>query len=194
MNRFFFICALFLSVTAVHAQEWDDNPGRLQIGNGLQYNIEMQASVSKGQTPLWLNANKYGLSSLDKNNGYLRASVLRPLSTDSMRRWGIGYGLDLVAPYHYTSKMVVQQAFAELRWLHGAITVGSKQFPMELKNNSLSSGSQTLGINARPIPQVRLSLPDYWTLPLRQRLVAHQRTHRLRKDDRRQLATRLHQL
>jgi hypothetical protein len=184
MNRFFFICALFLSVTAVHAQEWDDNPGRLQIGNGLQYNIEMQASVSKGQTPLWLNANKYGLSSLDKTNGYLRASVLRPLSTDSMRRWGIGYGLDLVAPYHYTSKMVVQQAFAELRWLHGAITVGSKQFPMELKNNSLSSGSQTLGINARPIPQVRLSLPDYWTLPLRQRLVAHQRTHRLRKDDR----------
>jgi hypothetical protein len=165
MNRLFFICALFLSVTAANAQEWDENPGRLQIGNGLQYNIEMQASVSKGQTPLWLNANKYGLSSLDKTNGYLRASVLRPLSTDSMRRWGIGYGLDLVAPYHYTSKMVVQQAFAELRWLHGALTVGSKQFPMELKNNALSSGSQTLGINARPIPQVRLSLPDYWTLP-----------------------------
>ena len=31
--------------------------------------------------------------------------------------------------------------------------------------NSLSSGSQTLGINARPVPQVRLALPDYWTLP-----------------------------
>ena len=36
---------------------------------------------------------------------------------------------------------------------------------MELKNNELSSGSQTLGINARPVPQVRLALSDYWTLP-----------------------------
>ena len=36
---------------------------------------------------------------------------------------------------------------------------------MELKDNRLSSGAQTLGINARPVPQVRLALPDYWTLP-----------------------------
>lgn len=36
---------------------------------------------------------------------------------------------------------------------------------MELKNQELSSGSQTFGINARPVPQVRLSLPDYWTIP-----------------------------
>lgn len=36
---------------------------------------------------------------------------------------------------------------------------------MELKNNALSSGSQTLGINARPVPQARLALPDYWILP-----------------------------
>ena len=37
---------------------------------------------------------------------------------------------------------------------------------MELKNNRLSSGAQTLGINARPVPQVRLSLPEYWRLPI----------------------------
>ena len=35
---------------------------------------------------------------------------------------------------------------------------------MELKNQQLSTGSQTLGINARPVPQVRLALPDYWTI------------------------------
>ena len=37
---------------------------------------------------------------------------------------------------------------------------------MELKNQTLSSGSQTFGINARPVPQVRLALPEYWTVPL----------------------------
>jgi len=36
---------------------------------------------------------------------------------------------------------------------------------MELKNNALSSGSQTFGINARPVPQVRLALPEYIMLP-----------------------------
>ena len=37
---------------------------------------------------------------------------------------------------------------------------------MELKNNELSSGAQTLGKNARPVPQVRIALADYYTLPL----------------------------
>jgi hypothetical protein len=43
--------------------------------------------------------------------------------------------------------------------------VGAKEQPMELKNQELSTGSQTLGINARPVPQVRLALPDYWAIP-----------------------------
>ncbi|MBR5918791.1 MAG: hypothetical protein IKZ83_02680, partial [Prevotella sp.] len=141
----------------------DDEPkGRL---DGLEYKVEAQVSATDGQTPLWLNANKHGLSSLESVNGYLRGSVERPLRVDSLRRWGIGYGLDVALPYHYTSKMVVQQAYGELRWLHGVLAVGAKEYPMELKNNQLSSGSQTLGINSRPVPQVRLALPDYWILP-----------------------------
>ena len=40
-----------------------------------------------------MNANRYGLSSLDEMNGYLRAGVERPLCTDSLRRWGVGYGV-----------------------------------------------------------------------------------------------------
>lgn len=138
---------------------------KLRTFNGLEYNIEMQSSFSEDKTPLWLNANKYGLSSLDKSNGYVRAAIERPLRTDSLRRWGVGYGIDFAVPYNFTSRFVVQQAYVEGRWLHGTLSVGSKQYPMELKNNELSSGSQTLGINARPVPQVRLALPEYWTLP-----------------------------
>ncbi len=132
----------------------------------LEYNLSMQASGTQGDhTPLWLNANKYGLSSLDNSNGYVRASLERPLALDEERKWGIGYGIDVAAAYNYTSSLIVQQAYAEGRWLQGVLTVGSKQYPMELKNQRLSSGSQALGINARPIPQVRLALPDYWAIP-----------------------------
>ena len=131
----------------------------------LFYSMEMQGSLSQGRTPLWLNANKHGLSSLEEANGYLRTAVERPLSTDSIKRWGLGYGADIIAAMGYDSHFLVQQAYVEARWLHGVLSVGSKEQPMELKNNRLSSGSQTLGINARPVPQVRLSMPQYWNVP-----------------------------
>ncbi len=167
MNRFLTI--LVLSVVSLHAsaQDWVDNEdvGKLEPTKGIQYKTEVQGSFSNGKTPLWLNANKYGLSSLKETNGYIRGSLIRPLQTDSIRKWGIGYGVDLAVPMNYTSHFVVQQAFVEGRWKHGVLSIGSKEYPMEMKNNQLSSGSQTLGINARPVPQVRLALPDYWILP-----------------------------
>ena len=157
MRRYLtFLSVLFLTLAPLWAQ------GKL---DGLEYKVELQAGLADGKTPLWLNANKYGLSSLEESNGYARAALIRRLGNDTLRRWGVGYGVDVAMPYHYTSKLVVQQAFAELRWLSGVLTVGAKEYPMELKNNELSSGSQTLGINARPVPQVRLALPDYYTLP-----------------------------
>lgn len=133
---------------------------------GLRYAISMQGSGSGGEaTPLWLNANKYGLSSLEDGNGYLRASLARPLEVDSCRKFGLGYTVDLVGAVNYTSAFIVQQAFVEGRWLKGVLTIGSKEYPMELKNQKLSTGSQTLGINARPVPQIRIALPDYWDPP-----------------------------
>jgi len=147
-----------------YAQEMEDN-NKIAEGD-TQWRVEMQGSFSKGKTPLWLNANKYGLSSLESNNGYLRASLAKPLDKDMEKKVAWGYVLDLAVPLNYTSDVVVQQAFVEGRWLHGTLTLGAKEYPMELKNQTLSSGSQTLGINARPVPQVRLALPDYWALPI----------------------------
>ena len=137
-----------------------------RLTDSLAYRAEIQTTLGGGDhSPLWLNANRYGLSSVKCNYGYLRGALERPLVADSTRRWGIGYGIDLAVASGLTSTLVVQQAFAEARWLKGVLTIGSKEQPMELKNQELSSGSQTFGINARPVPQVRLSLPDYWTVP-----------------------------
>lgn len=157
-----FFTAFALNLTQSLAQNDTEKNG---VFDKMQYNIELQASYADNKTPLWLNANKYGLSSIEKSNGYIRAAVSRPISTDSSFRWGIGYCMDIAAAHNFTSKFVVQQAYVEGRWLHGVMTVGSKEYPMEMKNNDLSSGSQTFGKNARPVPQVRLALPEYWALP-----------------------------
>ncbi len=138
---------------------------REDLSAGLEVSAEVQGSLSDGVTPLWLNANKYGLSSLDDVNGYLRVMALRPSSADSARRWKWGYGLDVAIAGGYTSTLILQQAFAELSWGYGTLSFGSKEETMPLRNATLSSGSQTLGINARPVPQIRLSLHDYWPVP-----------------------------
>ena len=154
------VLTLFLTVTInAFAQSPD-------LGKGVDYMIEMAGTVSDGDyAPLWLTANRYGLSSVENNSGYLRGGVFRSAASDSTRHWDVGYGADLVVPANYTSKFFVQQMYADVRWLKGLLTVGQKQQPMQLKNNELSSGSQTFGINARPYPEVRLALPDYWAVP-----------------------------
>lgn len=129
----------------------------------IDFRTEIEGSFSDGNTPLWLNANKYGLSSLSSTNGYLRMAAEHRAETDTTRLWRWGYGLDVALPLNYTSKFVIQQAFAELQYKKGSLTIGQREQPMRMVNNQLSSGAQTFGKNARPIPQIRLELPDYVT-------------------------------
>lgn len=135
-------------------------------GEGIHYSVEMSGTLSDGEhAPFWLTANRHGLSSVERNSAYIRGGVFRSVENDSARHWGIGYGADFVIPANHTCRFFVQQLYADVRWLKGTLTVGQKQQPMQLKNNELSSGSQTLGINGRPYPEVRLALPDYWNIP-----------------------------
>lgn len=161
------IISVILLVTGpINVMTAEENEKDPCILNDIDYNVSIQASGATGShTPFWLNANKYGLSSLEKTNGYVRASVIRTLDNESSKKWDLGYGIDVAGAFHYTSNIVIQQMYAEGRWLKGVLTVGSKEWEMELKNNELSSGSQTLGKNARPIPQVRIALPEYWDIP-----------------------------
>lgn len=131
---------------------------------GIEMSVEASVTASNDKTPLWLNANRYGLSSL-QDNGYLRISALRPNNLNRDRKWEWGYGADVALAYGNTNAFIIQQAYVDMRYKRGYLTIGSKQQKMELKNQELSSGSQTLGINSRPIPQVRLGLIDYWEIP-----------------------------
>jgi len=165
-KRTYTLVAAVLGSLSVFGQTEGGADAKRDIFSGIGAYAETQVTVGKGHNPLWLNANKYGLSSLDSDNGYLRVAVERDVAADSTRRWGVGYGLDIATAYNTTSSFIVQQAYFEGRYKLGSLTIGSKQQPMELRDNELASGAQTLGINARPVPQVRLGLNDYWTIPI----------------------------
>ncbi len=148
-----------LPLPALHAQNaWERSLGQIHD------KAETQFTTSDGQTPLWLASNRYGLSSLESQNGYLRAGVFSEGKAEKSTKWNMQYGVDLVLPFHFTSDVVVQQLYADFDYRLLRLTVGAKHHPMAFRDNALSSGSQALGINARPVPEVRLGLPTYWNI------------------------------
>jgi hypothetical protein len=148
MKRTFLISLIVIANNAF-AQSFDS-------GKGFSYSIEMSGNLSDGShAPFWLTANRYGLSSIERNSGYVRGSVFQSTDTDSLRNWETGYGIDMYLANNHTADLFVQQMYMDVRWMKGLLTIGAKQQPMQLKNHELSSGPQTLGINAHPYPEIR---------------------------------------
>lgn len=135
------------------------------LTDNTYYSVETNAIFTNGdQAPLWFSSNKHGLSSIEPNSGYLRAGFARSLETDSLLNWRYGYGLDLVVPIKHTSKFIIQQAYGDVQYKNFRVTVGAKEIPQEMLNSELSSGGMTISNNFRPIPQVRLEMPEFWNL------------------------------
>ncbi len=159
---------------AITLSMWCAVPSSAQGTDKMEHVIEFHASASNNKTPLWLNANKYGLSSLNSKYAYARGIVTYKNAFD---QWGIDYKVvgDLVLPVNFVqqgyqgsehrSSIILQQLYGEVKWKHLVLIGGAKQYESELRDNQLSSGAQTLGINARPIPQGRMTLDDWWTIP-----------------------------
>ena len=159
MTRITFIFFYLLLVISASAQI-------SRLGNDIQYSAALQGTAASGEVaPFWFTSNHYGLGTIEPNSALLRAAIQRDVETDSLRNWRIGYGLDLVGAIHHTSHFVVQQAYADFQYKWLRFSLGQKERPMELRNQQLSSGALTTGINARPLPQARLEIPEFLSFP-----------------------------
>lgn len=137
-----------------------------RLAENITYCAEATSTFGNGDNaPFWMTNNRYGLATNKNNSGYIRAGLFRDVDTDIARNWRIGYGADLAVPFGMDRHFVLQQLYAEVQWKALRLGAGQKERPLELKNKQLSSGGMTTGINARPIPQVRFELPDFWNIP-----------------------------
>ena len=135
------------------------------LGKGISYSLEAAGTVSNGDNaPLWLSSNRQGLGSIRANSAYERAGVFRSTETDSLRQWKRGYGVDLVLSQNATSILLVHQAYAEAAYKKVSVAIGAKERTIDLRNNELTSGGLSLGINATPIPEI-LAEADYFNVP-----------------------------
>jgi len=132
----------------------------------LTYKVEGEVNVSHGDhSPLWLNANKQGLSSIEKNNACIDAGIFKPMTLTDGKKITYAYGLEMAGAHNFTSDVFVQQAYLDLKYRRMQLSIGSKERNGELVDQQLSSGVLDFSGNARPIPQIRVELPDYVTVP-----------------------------
>lgn len=144
-----------------------------RLGEDVQYGASVSGQAGSGDNaPFWQTANIFGLGNSKNNSGLVRAYIKRDTENDSLYRWRMGYGVDLVAPIHYPQNFIVQQAYAELQIWDFRISLGQKERTSELKNPLLSTGGMTLGMNSRPIPQLRLEMPDFYTFKFAKEWIA----------------------
>lgn len=138
-----------------------------RLGENLQYEFSLQGTAGGGDNaPFWFTNNRYGLGTTQNFSGLARVSLKRTVETDSLWFWRIGYGVDIASPINEENGyFCIQQAYADIEWKMLRLSLGQKERPSELKNPYLSTGGMTLSMNARPLPQVRLEIPDFWAVP-----------------------------
>lgn len=175
---------IFLSVivlssgsTICYAQDNDANT------NATSYRVETFVSVAKGtEKPYWLNnslfsvrnsnapfwmvSNRYGKVPLTANNGYLNAGIFHQQKINKDFRWNAGLDLVAAAPRYDHKNIYVQQLYAELGFKSLLLSIGSKENYRSLWDRDLSSGDMVLSSNARPIPEINLSMPAFTLVPL----------------------------
>lgn len=130
--------------------------------------LEMSGTTSNGDfAPLWLSSNKQGRVSPYANSAYQRVGYQQGilLGKDGTDRWHLDWGADLMLSQNSQSAFMVHQLYGELSWKKLKLTIGQKERKIDLRNNRLTSGGLSQGINAQPIPEVLAEL-DYFSVPL----------------------------
>lgn len=176
------IAGCFIQPT--HAQTDEDNELRLMA--------QLNNITSFGENaPYWFTANRQGLSSLELHNGYLRLAATYSNHFGKNKQFGYKFIADLNAAYNQATPFYVHQANAEISWRWLTFSAGSKERYAELKDDisqfcgtsfsknyvnnlfpnlfyrnltNLSSGGLIYSGNCRPIPQIRLEVPEYTTI------------------------------
>ncbi len=158
----------------------------------LRYFTQFNTVASDGDNaPYWFTANRQGLVSAEPNSLYGRYGLEYGgnLRNDDFCYKVVG---DIVASSNSNADFFIQQLYASASWRWLTLSVGSKErfsetrthvsqfagtsfaenlvnryFPNLYHNQftMLSSGGMSFSGNSRPVPQVRLEIPEYTPFP-----------------------------
>ena len=155
---------LFALCAAVLLPAWTVFAQEETLENTTSWKAEVFASAASGtNTPFWLASNRYGLVPLDAGNGYGLTGIAHHQRLNKDWSWQAGLSLAAVEPRY--RNILIQEFFAGVSYKNLRLTIGSKENHTSLWNKALSSGDMVHSGNARPIPELNLSMPHFTLVP-----------------------------
>lgn len=138
----------------------------------VDYRLETRGSVAyQSITPFWIHNNSEGIIPLDANFALLlaNASGTHRLNKNT---W-IEAGLSIVGETTGIADSIgtsragafLQQWYAAIAYRALKLSVGARPINHSILDRSLSSGDLVFSPNARPFPEINLSIPEFVTVP-----------------------------
>ncbi|MDR1344205.1 MAG: capsule assembly Wzi family protein [Tannerellaceae bacterium] len=121
------------------------------------------SGASSDYTPFWLVSNRNGIVPLAAGNGYLSAGMFYNQSFDNGIRLIAGADMAAVTPRY--RNILIRQLYAGIAYRSLILSAGSREQHSSLWDKDLSSGDMVLSSNARPIPEIKISMPEYTPFP-----------------------------
>jgi len=129
------------------------------------YQAETFGSVATGEnTPFWMVNQKWGVLPLDAGNLYVRGGVFHEQTLN--HDWSFDAGIDLVgASSSVYGNPWIQQLYGRVNWKIWRLDIGSREDYTSFLNPRLSSGDFVKSNNARPVPEIKGSIPEFLQVP-----------------------------
>jgi len=151
LKRYVCFLLLFLTCTA-YSQET------------LDYRFDVFGSTSSGNyTPFWITSNTYGVVPIRTNNGYVRGDLIWKKSF--LNDINVEAEADVVSAAKHSSSLWIQQLYAAISYGNVRLFAGAKERDNSILDKNLSVGDMTYSTNARPMPEVNFSFPNFTNFP-----------------------------
>lgn len=134
--------------------------------NNWHYSIEAQAlAAPAGKLPFWFRAGQFGSIPLAGTSASFIASVDKDYDTTSNKAVYWGVGLQTRVNAGSATYLSLIEGYVKLKKGIFELKGGRAKNIVGIVDTTLSSGSFAVSGNALGIPQINLSIPNYYVLP-----------------------------
>jgi hypothetical protein len=157
MKKFYLSLVLSSIATLAQAQE-----------QPIRYQVEAQGIYNSDErVPFWFRSNQFGSVPLEGASGSFLGKVVKDYDAERSALLDWGFGLEGRANLGKEAQGTLIEAYGKLRLGIFQLKAGrSKEISGLVGDSLLSSGSFSISGTALGVPQVSLSIPEFYTIPV----------------------------
>jgi hypothetical protein len=167
MKKYLALILCLINAPAIFAQEKDSDVSAYQIEAGVA-----GIATTGNQVPFWMRSNLYGNRPIEGVSAALSGTIIKNYRNDDSKLFDWGGAVDARLNLGKRAEFLLIEGYLKARLSIFQVKVGRSKDREGLMDSTLSCGSFSLSGNALGIPKVELSIPQYWYVPLTNKLLS----------------------